>query len=52
MRRNEVKTLLGALALTLVLPAAAFASTEDAIGTWRDTETGGILSVYSCGGGD
>jgi uncharacterized protein (DUF2147 family) len=52
MRGNGFRILLGALALTLALPAAAFAAVaEDAFGTWRDVDTGGILSVYSCGGG-
>jgi uncharacterized protein (DUF2147 family) len=31
--------------------ASAFAAAEDAIGTWLDTDTGGVLAVYSCTGG-
>ncbi|MGO8954268.1 MAG: DUF2147 domain-containing protein [Rhodomicrobium sp.] len=46
---------LGALAaglcLMLGLASPAFASAEDAIGTWRDTQTGATTQIYSCGGG-
>jgi hypothetical protein len=38
MKRISVKTLLGILAISLALPVAA----DDVIGTWRDTETGGV----------
>ncbi len=48
---RTVKKLLSALALMLVLPAAGFAAADDVIGAWRDTETGGVTSVYSCGAG-
>ncbi len=43
----------GALGVILGLfgVSQAFAAAEDAIGTWKDTETGAICSVFSCGGG-
>jgi uncharacterized protein (DUF2147 family) len=50
-RWHGVRASAAALALSLALSAAAFAGAEDAIGTWRDTDSGGILQVYSCGGG-
>ncbi|MFZ1108350.1 MAG: DUF2147 domain-containing protein [Rhodomicrobium sp.] len=50
-RWHGVRAGAAALALSLALPAAAFAGAEDAIGTWRDTETGGVTSIYSCDGG-
>jgi uncharacterized protein (DUF2147 family) len=46
-----VRVGVAALALAVALPGAAFAAPEDAIGTWRDGETGGLLQVYSCGNG-
>jgi uncharacterized protein (DUF2147 family) len=49
--KRGIRAGIAALALSLALPAAAFAAAEDAIGTWRDTDSGGILQVYSCGGG-
>ena len=43
---------LGAVfAMLLMLPASCLAAAEDAIGTWRDSETGGITQIYTCGGG-
>ena len=37
--------------MLLTLPASCLAAAEDAIGTWKDGETGGITQIYSCGGG-
>jgi uncharacterized protein (DUF2147 family) len=48
---HGVRAGLAAMALAVALPAGAFAAAEDAFGTWRDTETGGILSAYACNGG-
>jgi uncharacterized protein (DUF2147 family) len=41
----------GCVAALFALPASSFAAAEDAIGTWKDAETGGITQVYSCEGG-
>ena len=46
--------LIGAMAgrgLAAATATQALAAAEDAIGTWKDTETGGITEVYSCPGG-
>ena len=51
MKRVRFAGALAALILTAAIPAAALAAAEDAIGTWKDSETGGITQVYSCGGG-
>src|SRR5208282_3419615 len=40
-----------ALLLGLALPARSFAAAEDAIGTWKDADTGGISRIYACDGG-
>lgn len=50
-RRSGAVALLAALGFALALPAPSFAAAEDAFGTWRDAETGGILSIYACNGG-
>ncbi len=51
MKRSGDVGALAALVFAAAIPAAAFAAAEDAIGTWKDTETGGITQVYSCAGG-
>jgi uncharacterized protein (DUF2147 family) len=48
---HPIKDIGIALLFALAGASAAHAAAEDAIGTWRDTETGGILSVYTCPGG-
>jgi uncharacterized protein (DUF2147 family) len=40
-----------ALIFALALPTQSFAAAEDAIGTWKDADTGGITQIYSCEGG-
>jgi len=50
-RSNTIGGIGIALAFAIAGTSAAYAAAEDAIGTWRDTETAGILSVYSCTGG-
>jgi uncharacterized protein (DUF2147 family) len=50
-RTRTIKGYGTAIALAIAGVTGARAAAEDAIGTWRDTETGGILSVYSCAGG-
>jgi len=47
----RIRVIAGACLLAAVLPLSAHAAAEDAIGTWRDADSGGIVSVYSCGGG-
>jgi uncharacterized protein (DUF2147 family) len=51
MRRLRIAAALAALVLGAGFPAAAMAAAEDAIGTWKDDDTGGITQVYTCGGG-
>ena len=43
--------LSAGFAMLLTLPASCFAAAEDAVGTWKDTETGATTQIYSCGGG-
>ncbi len=50
-RANLIQSIGIALAFAVVGASAADAAAEDAIGTWRDTDTGGILSAYTCPGG-
>jgi len=38
-------------AMTVALSAPVFAAAEDAIGTWKDSESGGITQIYTCDGG-
>lgn len=38
-------------AMLLTLPASCLAAAEDAVGTWKDNETGGITQIYGCRGG-
>ncbi|MGA7329909.1 MAG: DUF2147 domain-containing protein [Rhodomicrobium sp.] len=49
--RKSLAALAGYLALTFALSGVASAAGEDAAGTWKDTETGAITQIYSCGGG-
>jgi uncharacterized protein (DUF2147 family) len=52
MKRTTGLAAIGAgLAMLLTLPASCFAAAEDAIGTWKDTESGATTQIYSCGGG-
>ncbi len=51
MKRSSYLKTLAALAFVIGLPAAASAAPEDAIGTWKDTETAAITQIYSCAGG-
>ena len=51
MKRLRVAAALAALVLGAGIPAAAMAAAEDAIGTWKDDDTGGITQVYTCGAG-
>lgn len=50
-RHNRHRTFAACLAAVLALPASCFAAAEDAIGTWKDTETGATTQIYSCGTG-
>jgi uncharacterized protein (DUF2147 family) len=52
MKRSTVFGRFAApLVFLLAFPASTFAGAGDAIGTWKDTETGAICSISSCGGG-
>lgn len=50
MLLKTLTPLLG-LALTAGLNSAAHAGAEDAFGTWKDSQKGSVVKVYSCGGG-
>ncbi len=52
MRRLKSAWISSAcLAALIAFPATSFASGDEAVGTWKDTETGAITQIYSCGGG-
>jgi uncharacterized protein (DUF2147 family) len=51
MKRLRIAGALSALVIAAAIPAAAMAAAEDAIGTWKDADTGGITQVYTCGAG-
>ncbi len=51
MKRSSLIGALTGLVFAGALPAAALAAAEDAIGTWKDADTGGITEIYSCPGG-
>ncbi len=52
MKRTIASGAIGAgLLLSIGLAAPAFAAAEDAIGTWKDADTGGITQIYTCDGG-
>ncbi len=51
MKRSRLIGALAGLVFAGALPAAALAAAEDAIGTWKDADTGGITEIYSCPGG-
>jgi len=51
MKRSSYLRTFAALVFAAGLPAAAIAAAEDAIGTWKDTETGAITEISSCAGG-
>jgi uncharacterized protein (DUF2147 family) len=50
-RPNVLWPLAACVVAMLALPALSHAGAEDALGTWKDTETGGTTQIYSCGGG-
>jgi uncharacterized protein (DUF2147 family) len=50
-RANALAALSAGFALWLAAPATCFAAAEDAVGTWKDTESGATTQIYSCGGG-
>jgi uncharacterized protein (DUF2147 family) len=49
--KRSFTALAAALAMLGASQALALAAAEDAIGTWKDADTGGITQVYSCEGG-
>jgi uncharacterized protein (DUF2147 family) len=49
--KRSFTTLAAALTVLFAGQAPSFAAAEDAIGTWKDADTGGITQVYSCEGG-
>ncbi len=51
MKRHLTRLMPLAGLLVMAAAAPAWAGAEDAIGTWRDTEKGSIVSVYKCGDG-
>jgi uncharacterized protein (DUF2147 family) len=52
MKRTAGFAALSAgFAMLLALPASSFAAAEDAVGTWKDTESGATTQIYTCGGG-
>jgi uncharacterized protein (DUF2147 family) len=51
MKHFRFAGALAALVFAAAIPVAALAAAEDAIGTWKDTETSGITQVYTCSGG-
>jgi uncharacterized protein (DUF2147 family) len=51
MKRAGFAALCAGFGMSLTLPASCFAAAEDAIGTWKDTDTGATTQIYSCGGG-
>jgi uncharacterized protein (DUF2147 family) len=51
IKGRRIRAIAGACALAVALPLSAWGAAEDAIGNWRDADSGGIVSVYSCGGG-
>jgi uncharacterized protein (DUF2147 family) len=51
MKRFKFAGALAALAFAAAIPGTALAAAGDAVGTWKDAETGGITKIYTCGGG-
>jgi uncharacterized protein (DUF2147 family) len=51
MRKRKILTAVCAIIFTAAPAAMALAAAEDAIGTWKDKDTGGITQIYPCGGG-
>ena len=51
MKRSVITRALAGLALAATVPCIAFAAAEDAVGTWKDDDTGGITQIYTCEGG-
>ncbi|MGO8954267.1 MAG: DUF2147 domain-containing protein [Rhodomicrobium sp.] len=50
-RTLSLAGLAASFAFGLALSGPAFAAAEDAIGTWKDADTGGITQIYACDGG-
>jgi len=50
-RTSSLAGIAASLAFGLALSGPAFAAAEDAIGTWKDADTGGITQIYTCDGG-
>jgi uncharacterized protein (DUF2147 family) len=48
---SYLKLAFAAGVLSVAAPAQSYAAAEDAIGTWKDTETGAITQIYACTGG-
>jgi uncharacterized protein (DUF2147 family) len=51
MNRRKLSTAICAMVFAAASAATALAAAEDAIGTWKDKDTGGITQIYACGGG-
>jgi uncharacterized protein (DUF2147 family) len=51
MTRIKRSGTAAALLFALALPQHAFAAAADAIGSWKDADTGGISQIYACDGG-
>lgn len=51
MKRLKFIGAMAGLVLAAATATQALAAAEDAIGAWKDTETGGITEVYTCPGG-
>jgi uncharacterized protein (DUF2147 family) len=50
-RTTGIAAVAAGAAMLFALPASSLAAAEDAIGKWKDTESGGITEISSCGGG-
>ena len=51
MKRLKLIGAMAGLVLAAATATQALAAAEDAIGAWKDADTGGITEVYSCPGG-
>ena len=51
MKRLKLIGALAGLVLAAATATQALAAAEDAIGAWKDADTGGVTEVYSCPGG-
>jgi uncharacterized protein (DUF2147 family) len=50
-RAGKLSAFAAVVALAAAISPNAFAAAEDAIGTWKDNDTGGITQIYTCDGG-